>query len=278
MSLLIAVFSWAMLITLLAPRLLRWTAGALISLEERFLKQLEEFHVFLQGRAVRVLAIGLAVILVGIAAIVFDRILLAPVLLIGVSLLVLVLVRVRFKKRLKEIRYQLPDVIELIATSLRAGSSIRAAMLQVARQSPRPISQELAILERMQRIGVPLDAAFDQWSKRLGIEEVGLLAFTISVSSASGGNLSESLDRLATAFRQRLMLEEKVDALTAQGRLQSWVMIALPIVLGIVLSFLDFDSMAPLWRSDTGLLVLGLVAGLELLGFAWIRRLIRMED
>lgn len=278
MSLLIAVCSWSALVMLLGPRLLRWTGGTLIRLEERFLKQLEDFHVFLQGRAVRVLAIGLAVILFAVAAFVFDRILLAPVLLLGAGALVLVVIRVRFRGRLKQIRYQLPDVIELIATSLRAGSSIRAAMLQVARQSPRPISQELAILERMQRIGVPLDTAFDQWSKRLGIEEVGLLAFTISVSSASGGNLSESLDRLATAFRQRLMLEEKVDALTAQGRLQSWVMIALPIILGIVLSLMDFESMAPLWRSDTGLLVLGLVAGLELLGFIWIRRLIRMED
>ena len=274
----VAVTSWALLAVILGPPLLRWLGMTLRRLEEHLLRRLEDLHIYLQGRAIRVLVFGVVGVGVVIAMAVFNRLLFLPIIVGAVAFGGLALIQIRLKKRLKDIRYQLPDVIELIATSLRAGSSIRAALLQVARQSPRPISQELAVLERMQRIGVPLDSAFDQWSKRLGIEEVGLLAFTVSVSSASGGNLSDALDRLAAAFRQRLMLEEKVDALTAQGRLQAWVMIALPLLLAIVLSLMDFESMAPLWRSNTGLLVLGAVAALEVLGFVWIRRLIRMED
>lgn len=274
----LAVISWALLVVILGPPTLRWSGITLRRLEERLLSRLEDLHIYLQGRAIRLLILGVVGVGVVVAIAVFDRLVFVPIVVGSVAFAGFALVRLRLNRRLKDIRYQLPDVIELIATSLRAGSSIRAALLQVARQSPRPISQELAVLERMQRIGVPLDSAFDQWSKRLGIEEVGLLAFTVSVSSASGGNLSDALDRLASSFRQRLMLEEKVDALTAQGRLQAWVMIALPLLLAIVLSLMDFESMAPLWRSNTGLLVLCAVAGLELLGFVWIRRLIRMGD
>ena len=274
----LAVISWALLVVILGPPTLRWSGMTLRRLEERLLSRLEDLHIYLQGRAIRLLILGVVGVGVVVAIAVFDRLVFVPIVVGSVAFAGFALVRLRLNRRLKDIRYQLPDVIELIATSLRAGSSIRAALLQVARQSPRPISQELAVLERMQRIGVPLDSAFDQWSKRLGIEEVGLLAFTVSVSSASGGNLSDALDRLASSFRQRLMLEEKVDALTAQGRLQAWVMIALPLLLAIVLSLMDFESMAPLWRSNTGLLVLCAVAGLELLGFVWIRRLIRMGD
>lgn len=278
MSLAIAILAWAIVAVTFGPLILHWGSLRLNGFEDRLLRHLEDFHVFLKGGAIRVIALLGAVLAVVVSLIVFDRLLIAPVLLLTATAAFLVIFRIRLNRRLKEIRYQLPDAIELIATSLKAGSSIRAAIIQVARQSPRPISRELGILERSQRIGVPLDTALKQWARRLGIEEVGLLSFTISVSSASGGNLSESLDRLASTFRQRLMLEEKVDALTAQGRLQSWVMIALPVILGIVLSLMDFESMAPLWRTNGGLLVLATIATLEMLGFIWIRRLTRLED
>lgn len=278
MSLAIAILAWAIVAVTFGPLILHWGSLKLNGFEDRLLRHLEDFHVFLKGGAIRVIALLGAVLAVVVSLIVFDRLLIAPVLLLTATAAFLVIFRIRLNRRLKEIRYQLPDAIELIATSLKAGSSIRAAIIQVARQSPRPISRELGILERSQRIGVPLDTALKQWARRLGIEEVGLLSFTISVSSASGGNLSESLDRLASTFRQRLMLEEKVDALTAQGRLQSWVMIALPVILGIVLSLMDFESMAPLWRTNGGLLVLATIATLEMLGFIWIRRLTRLED
>jgi len=130
----------------------------------------------------------------------------------------------------------------------------------------------------MQRIGIPLDAALTEWSERIALDELKLMTFTIRVSSASGGNLSESLDRMADAFRQRLILEEKVDALTAQGKLQAWVMVALPILLALVLTWIDSESMTPLWTSTPGHVVLGVVATLELAGLLWIRRLIRMPD
>lgn len=269
---------WAMVSLIFMPRLVMWVLKQQSSVERHLSKRLEDFHIFIGPGPVRWIIVAALLMAALLTLFVFRSLWVFPACAAAVLFGLFWLMRIRLHRRLKEIRYQLPGVIELVATSLRAGLSIRAALLQVARQSARPISQELAILERMQRIGIPLDSALGQWAKRLPIDEVGLLAFAIGVSAASGGNLSESLDRLASSFRQRLILEEKVDALTAQGRLQAWVMVALPFLLAMALSVIDPASMAPLWSSGRGHAVLGVIVALELLGLFWIRRLIRLDD
>lgn len=269
---------WMVVVVVLLPRAGQWMEGQKARFERGLLARLEEFHIFIDARSVRwvfALAAGLGL---AAALLVFQSLWLAPVLFVAMLVGVLVVTRYRLARRHRAIRYQLPTVIELLATSLRAGLSIRAALTQLVRQSARPISQELAMLDRMQRIGLPLERALAEWADRLPVQELQLLTFTISVSAASGGGLSEALDRLAASFRQRLVLEEKVDALTAQGRLQAWVMVALPVVLALVLTVMDPESMKVLWLTSAGHIALGVVAALETLGLLWIRRLVRFQD
>lgn len=277
MTLWFLISCWGLSLFLLAPKVLEWLGGQQRRTERTLVKRLESFHIFLEISAIR----WLLALLVGAAAVVGIGIFRSvfAVFLIGSCgvLAVFALVRYRTAKRVNAVRYQLPGVIELIATSLRSGLSIRSAFLQVARQSQRPIQPELAIIERMQRIGIPLDSALSEWAKRMPLDELKLLAFAVGVSTASGGNLSDSLDRLAAAWRQHLILEEKVDALTAQGRLQAWVMAALPFILALALSILDPKSMQSLWTTTAGQFVVGIVLALELIGLFWIRRLIRVE-
>ncbi len=277
MTLSIVIVMWAVSVWLLLPRVMLWVRSYHHWLERRLMVRLEAFHIFLRAGVVRwvvLSAVGLSVV---IAWSVGRSLWWFPVTLLVILLAVFTLTRWRLGKRFKTIRYQLPGVVELLATSLRAGLSIRSAFLQVSQQAPYPASQELAIVERMQRIGIPMDGALQELAKRLPIDEIKFIAFTISISAASGGNLADSLDRLANALRQRLILEEKVDALTAQGRLQSWVMVALPLVLAGALSWMDGASMEPLWMTSTGHLVLALILGLEVVGLIWIRRLIRVN-
>ncbi len=277
MTLWVLIAGWGISLFLLAPKVVDWLGGQQRRTERALVKRLESFHIFLEISSIRwvlALLVGAAIIVgIGIFRSVFA------VLLVGICGVLggFAVVRYRTMKRVKAIRYQLPGVIELIATSLRSGLSIRSAFLQVTRQSQRPIQPELAILERMQRIGIPLDTALSEWAKRMPLEELKLLAFTVGVSTASGGNLSDSLDRLAAAWRQHLILEEKVDALTAQGRLQAWVMAALPFILALALAILDPKSMQSLWTTTAGHVVVGLVLIFELVGLLWIRRLVRVE-
>lgn len=277
MTLWFLIIFWGLSLVLLGPRVLGWLVARQHQTEQALIKHLESFHIFLEIAAIRwvFLVVVIISILLGIG---LFQSFLSVLLVAGLGIIgIFILVRHRTARRIKTIRYQLPGVVELIATSLRSGLSIRSAFLQVTRQSQQPIQQELAILERMQRIGIPLDKALSEWAKKLPVKELKLLVFTVAVSTASGGNLSDSLDRLAAAWRQHLILEEKVDALTAQGRLQAWVMAALPLVLAVALSLLDPVSMQSLWTTTAGNIVVMTVLSLELAGLLWIRRLVRVD-
>lgn len=267
---------WALAAFALLPVLVRAFERQQGKLERQLQQRLEAFHVFVGPSAVRWLVFAVLMFSSLLAVLLLESSWLVPMISAGAVSGVFLAVRMRLHRRFKKIRYQLPGVVELVATSLRSGMSIRAALQQVSGQSPQPIAKELAVLERMQKIGIPLDTAIIEWAKRVPLDEIQLLGFTISVSAASGGGLADSLDRLAHTFRQRLILEEKVDALTSQGRMQAWVMVALPMLLAGALTLMDPLSMAPLWSTSRGHAVLAAIAVLELLGLLWIRRLIRV--
>jgi tight adherence protein B len=275
---LIVIFSaWLLVILCLMPSVRQWTQKGFVAAEQQVARQLESFHIFINPQSIHGgLVVGM-IISVVLCLLLMRSVWLLPLAAVAVAAALIALIRLRVKQRFKRIRHQLPAVMELLATTLRAGLSVRAALIQVSRQAPAPISQELAVLERMQRIGIPLDDALKQWSDRVPVEEIGLFGFAVSVSTASGGNLADALDRLAATFRARLVLEDKVDALTAQGRLQAWVMVALPVLLALALTAIDPDAMGALWFTGLGHAVLAGVLVLEVLGLCWIRRLIRVD-
>jgi len=269
--------AWLIVLLCLAPFFSRWSKTHSAKFEQRLIQALESFHIFIRPQALRPGLIAALMLAIALTFLLIQSIWLLPILIFGLGFGTLAFIRFRLHRRFKQIRQQLPGVMELLATSLRAGLSLRAAFVQVSRQSPNPIAKELAVLERMQRVGIQLEEAVLQWSRRIPLDEIGLLGFAVGVSASSGGNLADTLDRLSATFRQRLLLEEKVDALTSQGRLQAWVMVALPIALALVLTMIDPHSMSALWFTGAGHAVIAGVLVLEFLGLMWIRRLIRID-
>lgn len=268
---------WSFTVMALAPAGRRWSCQLFNRLERWLRLQLESFHLFLSPRSVRSSLLILIGASVGLSLVFTPSLWLVPLGILLAMALIVVLVRQRLSARRKLLRSQLPGLVELLATSLRAGLSIRSALGEVARQAPVPMSQELAVVERTQRIGLTVNEALSAWGKRTPIAELELLSFAVGVSVVSGGNLAGTLDQLADTFRQRLALEEKIDALTAQGRLQAKVMIALPILLAVSLTALDPSTMSVLWMTTTGHFLLFGIGVLEVIGFLWIKRLTRID-
>lgn len=278
MSLFISTVMWSLSIMAVAPSLLSYTEKHWKKIQHRIVSNLEDIHVFIQGREIRWFLILTIIGSVILALVLFDSVLSIPVVFLVLVSVLLIYLRWRGTQRLHAIRIQIPDTLELIAGSLRTGLSIRAAMHQLSQQVPYPISQELALVERMQRVGISLEEALNQLIRRLPLLELKFFVFTLKMASSSGGNLSDALDRLATSCRDRLIIEEKTEALTAQGRLQAWVMCALPLLLAGALFMIDPASMAPLFQSTPGRLVLVMMLFLQLTGLAWIRRLVRLPE
>ncbi len=182
--------------------------------------------------------------------------------------------RVLSGRRRTSLQRQLPDAASALATALRGGLSLSQSLEQVVRYQPQPISQEFSLMMREHRLGVPLDRALAAMADRIRLRDFDLLVSTLAIARDLGSGLAEALERYAQSVRRRLTLEDRIRALTAQGRLQGIVMGLLPVILAVALMVVDPLWMQPLFTTLSGWLTLAAVAVLELLGFLLIRKII----
>jgi tight adherence protein B len=168
-------------------------------------------------------------------------------------------------------------VAAAIATALRAGLGLAQALEQVVRHQPRPSAQEFALALREHRLGTPLEQALSDLARRVRSADYDMLVATLGIARELGGGLAEALDRLAVAVRRRVAMEDRIAALTAQGRLQGLIMAILPVLLGLVLYAMQPQAMQPLFETPLGWATLAVVAALEIGGWMLIRRIVAIR-
>lgn len=181
------------------------------------------------------------------------------------------------RRRLEAFREQMPDLLMLVAGGLRAGSGLTQALAQAASGIELPARQELGLLLREQRLGVGLDEALSSLAHRMPLEETTLFASALRIGSEAGGSMAATLESLADATRRKLSIEGKIRALTAQGRLQAWIMGALPAVLALLLFQVEPVAMRALVDTWQGWAVCAVVAVLQAIGIVLIRRIVAID-
>ena len=130
---------------------------------------------------------------------------------------------------------------------------------------------------REQRLGVPLEKALQGFALRVDLPDARMLVTTLAIARELGGGLAEALERYARMVRRRLALENRIRALTAQGKLQGWIMGALPMGLALVLWWLNPREMNQLIETPAGWTVIVVLIVLEWVGFALIRRIVQIR-
>ncbi|WP_345794990.1 type II secretion system F family protein [Thauera sp. JM12B12] len=180
-------------------------------------------------------------------------------------------------RRLERIEQQLPDALQMLAGTARAGLSLPAAIRQVSTELAPPLQQEWLLLQHEQRLGVTLDDALENLALRVPVQPVKLMVSAMRIASETGGGLAETLERTATTLRSQHAMELKIRALTAQGKLQAWVVGLLPVFLLWVLARLEPDAMALLWSTRLGWGVLAAVLVMEIIGVVLIRRIVSID-
>jgi tight adherence protein B len=192
--------------------------------------------------------------------------------------------RRRQSQRLKAFNGGLADTITLIANSLRAGSSFLQAIDMVIRETKPPISTEFGRVIREVNLGLDLEKALENMTRRVRSEDLELMATAISIHHQVGGNLAEILDAIAFTIRERVRIKGDIRTLTAQGRVSGYVVAGLPIGLVVVISLVAPTFMEPMFQSPPelfgmplGLVVLALGGFSMLMGFLLIRRIVNIE-
>jgi tight adherence protein B len=181
------------------------------------------------------------------------------------------------KKRLRQLEIQLPDALLMVAGSMRAGAALTVALESMVAESQPPIAQEFELLLREQRVGVDFDTALRNMEARIPLQDFTMVISALRISREVGGNLADILESLADTLRRKHTMEGKIDALTAQGRMQGIVMTCLPLFLIFVLNFMEPDAMAPLFHTFYGWIVLGVVGIMEVIGYFFIRKIVNID-
>jgi len=158
-----------------------------------------------------------------------------PVLCTVIPLQVL---KYRRNRRHKIFGVQLPEALELITRSLKAGHPVPVAIGMVAREMPDPIGTEFGVVADEVTYGSDLVSALHNLYERVGQEDLPLFVTAVSIQSSSGGNLREILDGLSATIRERGKLKRKVRAISTEGRMSAYILTAVPCLLGTAIMVL----------------------------------------
>ena len=193
------------------------------------------------------------------------------------ALIPYVLLRTRRARRLKAFNTALPDAIDLMARSLRAGHSMNSSIELIAEQSPEPLASEFIQVYQQQRLGLQFRDALLQMGTRIPSRDLQFLITAILVQKETGGDLTEILDRTAHVIRDRIRIEGEVRTHTAQGRLTGWILGLLPIILLVMINIASPGDSSVLFHDPTGQKLLYAGGILILLGGLIIRKIVDVK-
>ena len=233
----------------------------------------------MQMKPGKLLLISAVVGLIGTEAteLIYGNVFLA--ILVGIPCLFLPLfyVLIRRSRRLAAFERQFPEVIDLLARSVRAGHSFTSGMEIIAQDLPAPVSIEFRTTFDEQRFGLPLRDALFGLCNRVPLIDVRLFVIALLVQKETGGNLVEILQNLAHVIRERFRIAGEVKIRTAQGRLTAAILMALPIGMLLILRVIAPDYIKPLFTESLGRLLLIVAGSMQLFGAFVIWRIIQIK-
>jgi len=133
--------------------------------------------------------------------------------------------------RIKKLSAQLPDALDLMVRSLRAGHPMNAALSLVSKEMPDPIGSEMGIVVDEMTYGMGFREALENLRARIPAPDLHYFVVTINIQSGTGGNLAEVLENLSGVIRARYQMFAKIRALSAEGRISATILSVIPFLV-----------------------------------------------
>ncbi len=219
----------------------------------------------------------MAAIGIGVGIAVSIHAALIPLAGLALGSLPLMWVLFRRKRRLKAFAAQLPDALEMLARSLRAGQSLGFGMNMVASEMGPPIGREFGRVFEEQNLGVALDESLRSLGDRIPNLDLKFFATAVILQRQTGGDLAEILDKIGTLVRDRFRIWGQVQALTGEGRLSGVVLLGLPFVLFLAVYQLNPDYVKVLFTDPMGKKMLIVAVVMQTLGALVIRKIVNIK-
>ncbi|QGF24299.1 type II secretion system F family protein [Raineyella fluvialis] len=166
---------------------------------------------------------------------------------------------------------QLDEILQTLAANLRAGTSLPQAMQVLAQEADEPAQGEFVRVGNELRVGRPMNSALEAVADRMQSTDFSWVAQAISINREVGGNLADVLDGIAETMRQRGALRRQVDALSAEGKMSGWVLMALPFGMFLLVSLTNPHYFDSLIHDPLGWLMIAAGVVLLVIGGVWLR-------
>jgi tight adherence protein B len=238
--------------------------------------QLERAAISLRPGEFVLIAIGLSVALAAIIFFAYGPLVSIGALVFSLFILPGQFLKRKIKKRSAAFGDQLSDTLQLLSSSLRAGQGLMQAVDSVAREGDAPASEEFRRVVIEARLGRDLVDSLKSMSDRLQSEDFQWVIPAIEINREVGGDLAEVLDTVASTVRDRADIRRQVKTLSAEGRMSAYVLLALPIGIGMLVKASNPVYMNELFHG-TGWVLTGIGSVLMIVGAFWLFSLCKIE-
>jgi tight adherence protein B len=202
-----------------------------------------------------------------------------PIILVNLVIALLIgylpIAFINFKRsrRLSKFEHQLPEAINLFNRSMKAGHNIQSGLATIAEESLDPVKKEFKKLLEELALGSTTETALHNLGERVPIIDLKFFITGLILQRQTGANMVEVLENLAILIRERLNLNEKLKAGTAQQRFSAAIFCCVPIFMGAIYAFLKPEYFRLLLEDETGNIILTYAIISEIIGILVLRKL-----
>jgi tight adherence protein B len=240
-------------------------------------KLIEQSGVKTTPGTVVVVSIGAAAVFAVVAMVLVRQMWILPMAAsVGLILPTWLLTRKR-SMRMRKFEELFPEALDLLSRAVKAGHAFQTAMNMAADELPDPVGPEFRKTFDQQNFGLPLRDALNAMSERVPIIDVKFFVTAVLIQRETGGNLSEILDNLSHVVRERFKVLRQVRVHTAHGRFTGWVLLALPAFVGVAMMQINPEHMQLLYKEPMGQKMLITALGMQITGYLWIKKVIKIE-
>jgi len=196
---------------------------------------------------------------------------------LGAAWLPVLVVNGRGARRQRTIASQLPEALDFLSRVLRAGHSFSTGLQMMGEELPAPLSTEFRRCYAQHGLGQPLEDSLKDMALRLESSDFAFFVTAVLIQRQTGGDLSEVLQKISAMIRARFRLQQHVKAITAEGRLTSYILVAFPAVLFVISYVLNPEYAGLLIRTEAGRMMLGGAVLLQFIGLLVIRKIVTVK-
>jgi tight adherence protein B len=179
--------------------------------------------------------------------------------------------------RMRRFEELFPDSLEFVARSMRAGHAFSVSLEMIHREFQEPLAGEFRRTFEEHNLGLPLDVALQKLAKRVPSLDVHFFVSAVLLQKRTGGNLAEILDKLAYVIRERFKLRGRIRAISAHGRMTGYALTCIPAGVAVIMFYVNPEYVRFFFLDDIGNIMLGAALTMQLIGYAIIKQIVKIE-